>query len=240
MMMEDMTTVQVTEGLKRTRTVVFPFGSVEEHGSHLPLSTDQITAYEISRAASKLIPFFVTPQLWYGVCRSTSQHPGTITISGSTLRLLAQDIAVSLYEHGFRSFILFSGHAGSAHIPVLREAGEWMLAHLPECKVAALSIIELINKDFLSLIETPGDLHAGEVETSLIMHLRPDLVGDELPGAEFPSFPNPILVREKRKLWPGGVWGDPSKANAAKGERMFTLLVDGMVDLVRRVEQFQE
>lgn len=86
MLIEEMTMAEFEEGLKLTRTVYIPFGSIEEHGNHLPLSTDTIQAYEVGKKAALLIPLFVAPPIHYGSCRSTSCHPGTISISTSTLK----------------------------------------------------------------------------------------------------------------------------------------------------------
>lgn len=239
MIIEQMTMDQVSQGLTKSHTVLIPAGSIEEHGTHLPLSTDQLTIYEICRKVAETVPVFVTPPLFYGVCRSTSRHPGTITISTATLKLLIRDIASSLYAQGFRKFILVSGHAGSTHMSALTEAGEWVLENLTETTVAVLSIIDLITQEFMELVETPGDSHAGEVETSLVMHLRPEWVHGSAPR-EFPDFPHPILVRNKRDRWPGGVWGDPTKASPEKGERLFSLLVKELLHLIERVQDFRE
>jgi creatinine amidohydrolase len=239
MLLEEMTTLQVEEGLNRTRTVVIPVGSLEEHGPHLPLSTDQLTAYEICREAARSVPLFVAPPLFYGVCRSTSDHPGTVSITTTSLKHLVQDIAASLYKHGFRNFVLFSGHAGATHMAALTEVGEWILEHLMDTRVAVLSILNLLSRELLDAVETPNDSHAGEVETSLVMHLKPFWVRGQA-DKEFPAFPNPILVRNKRKFWPGGVWGDPSKASEEKGKLFFSLLVQQLLLLIQRIENFKE
>jgi creatinine amidohydrolase len=239
MLLEEMTMRQVEEGLNKTRTVVLPAGSVEEHGPHLPLSTDQLTAYELCREAARSTPLFVAPPLFYGVCRSTSDHPGTVSISTASLKHLVQDIAASLHKHGLRNFILLSGHAGANHMAALTEVGEWILEHLAETKVAVLSILNLMSREFLEAVETPNDSHAGEVETSLVMHLKPLWVRGQA-NKEFPAFPNPILVRNKRNCWPGGVWGDPTKACAEKGGVFFSLLVQEFLLLIRRIEDFRE
>jgi creatinine amidohydrolase len=239
MLLEEMTMSQVEEGLKKTRTVIIPAGSVEEHGPHLPLSTDQLTVYELCRTAAQSIPVFVTPPLFYGVCRSTSDHPGTVSISTTSLRYLVQDIARSLHRHGLRKFILLSGHAGVNHMAALTEVGEWILEHLAGTTVAVLSILTLMSPEFLKAVETPNDAHAGEVETSLVMHLKPHLVQGPA-NKELPVFPNPILVRNKRTCWPGGVWGDPTKASADKGRLFFSLLIQELLSLIRRIEDYNE
>ena len=236
MILEYMTTEEVTKGLERTKTVVIPFGAIEEHGPHLPLCTDQLTIYEVCREVCDKIPVFVAPRVYFGVCRSTAQFAGTMTISTTTLKALAQDLVSSLRAHGFRNFILASGHAGSAHMPVLREAGEWALAQYPEISVAVLSIVDLLNAEALKVVETRGDLHAGEIETSLVMRLAPELVQGSA-AAEFPRFPSLILARNAREWWKTGVWGDPSKASAEKGEALFSCMVDEMIRLIQRMEQ---
>lgn len=204
------------EGLKKTQTVIIPFGSVEEHGSHLPLGTDTMHAYEIALRTSKLRPAFVAPPIWYGLCRSTSEHPGTVSIKGLTLRRLALDIINAFYNKGLKNQILLSGHAGGTHMCYLMDAAEEAVNSLDGLKCMVLSIIDLVKDSCADLVETPNDSHAGEVETSIIQAMSPELVRGTAPK-EFPSFPNYLITREKRIYWQGGVWGDPSKATPEKG-----------------------
>jgi creatinine amidohydrolase len=239
MILEEITMPEFEAGLSLTRTVIIPVGSVEEHGPHLPLSTDAFHVYEVAKAASREVPVFVALPLYYGVCRSTSQHPGTVGISGDTLRRLIREIAQSLYAHGLKNFIILSGHAGGTHTAALIEAGEEILAQCPDAKAAALNILELAGLAWRPLVETRDDSHAGEVETSVIQFLRPQWVKGEA-REEYPSFPKPLLVRDKRKYWPGGVWGNPRAANPQKGERLFRAAVDELTALIRKIEAFKE
>ncbi len=239
MIIEDMTMSEFEEGLKRTRTVLIPFGSVEEHGSHLPLSTDTIQAYEVGKGAAKLIPLFVAPPVHYGCCRSTSQHPGTISITSSTLKKLMKDIVRSLHSHGLMNFIILTGHAGGTHRMALQDAGEELISEMCDIKLAVVTEYDLVKHEGRGLIETDGDAHAGEIETSRIMHSHPHLVKGS-SEREFPEFPAGILVRNKRKYWKNGVWGDPSKATADKGRRLNELIVFKVVDLVMEIERFEE
>lgn len=239
MIIETMTMVEFEEGLKRTRTVYVPFGAVEEHGSHLPLSTDTIQAYEVGKKAALQIPLFVAPPVHYGSCRSTSCHPGTISITTATLKSLMKDIVRSLYTQGMRNFIILTGHAGGSHRMALQDAGEELLLEIPDIRIAVVTEYELASREGKGIIETEGDAHAGEIETSRILHTHPHLV----KGAgerEYPSFPPGILVRNKRKYWPNGVWGDPTKATAEKGKRLEELVVKKIVELVTALEQLQE
>jgi creatinine amidohydrolase len=235
MLIEEMTMEEFSSGLQVCRTVYIPFGSVEEHGSHLPLSTDTIEAYEVGKRAAERIPLFVAPPIFYGCCRSTSRHPGTISISTSTLKSLLKDIVRSLHSHGLQNFVALTGHAGGSHRMALQDAGEELIAELPDINMAVVTEYDLAKEAGAHLVETRGDSHAGEIETSRIMHSHPHLVKGSAP-CEYPTFPNGILVRDKRSFWPGGVWGDPSKASAEKGRILESLVADKVVELVRALE----
>lgn len=235
MIIEEMTMPEFEDGLNRTRTVLIPFGSVEEHGPHLPLSTDTLEACEVAKKTAQLTPLFVAPPIHYGNCRSTSCHPGTISISTATLKVLFRDIVHSLYSHGLRTFIALTGHAGGAHCIALQEAGEEMLLSYPDAEFAVVTEYHLARDEGKGIIETPGDAHAGEIETSRILHSHPHLVRGSAPR-EFPTFPAGILVRDKRRYWPGGVWGDPTKATAEKGALLEELVVKKLVELVQSLE----
>lgn len=236
MIVEEMTMTEFEAGLHRTTTVLLPFGSVEEHGSHLPLSTDTFEAYEVCRKASQRLPLFVAPPVHYGNCRSTACHPGTISISTTTLKMLFIDIVTSLRSHGLRCFVALSGHAGGAHMMALQEAGEELIDRFKDITVAVVSEYDLAKEEGRGLIETAGDSHAGEIETSRILHSHPQLVKGSAPR-EFPSFPPGILVRDKRRYWPGGVWGDPGKATAEKGAQLEELVVYRLVALIGELER---
>lgn len=235
MLLEEMTMTEFEEGLKRCKTAYIPFGSVEEHGTHLPLSTDTIEAYEVGKRAAERIPLFVAPPVHYGSCRSTSLHPGTVSISTATLKGLLKDIVRSLHLHGIVNFIALTGHAGGSHKMALQDAGEEILQELPGINIAVVTEYDLAKETAAHLVETPGDSHAGEIETSRIMHSHPHLVKGTSPK-EFPSFPKGILVRDKRSFWPGGVWGDPAKASSQKGRQIESLVADKVVELAHALE----
>ena len=135
-----------------------------------------------------------------------------------------------------RSFVALTGHAGGAHRMALQDAGEALIARFDDIAVAVVSEFDLAQAEGRDIIETQGDSHAGEIETSRILHTHPHLVKGRAPR-EFPHFPNGILVRDKRRYWPGGVWGDPGNASAEKGARLEDLLVRKLVELVREMKR---
>ncbi len=239
MIVEEMTMSDFEAGLQQTRSAILPVGSVEEHGGHLPLGTDTIHVYELARRTASLRPVFVLPPLWYGLCRSTSQHPGTIGVTGLNLRAFVLDIVSSLHAQGIRNLILISGHAGGTHMAFLVDAGEEALSRFLDIKIAVLSVLDLLKDCPFHLIETRGDSHAGEVETALMLCLRSAHVKGISP-MELPSFPPFILSRNKRKFWPNGVWGDPSKANVQKGEDILTYEAERLAALLNAMEEFND
>jgi creatinine amidohydrolase len=235
MIIEELTMNEFAAGLTRTRTVLVPFGATEEHGPHLPLATDTLHATEVGRKLAERRPIFIAPPIPYGVCRSTGDHPGTLSISTATLRALAIDIVAALYGQGLRYFILITGHAGGTHLSTLIDAGEELLRRHADLQIAVLTEYMLASRAGRGLIETEGDSHAGEIETSRMLHSHPHLVKGTA-AREFPTFPTGILVRDKRKYWPGGVWGDPGKASAEKGAQLEKLVVDALEQLVEELE----
>ena len=238
MIIQEITMSEFEEGLKKTQTVIIPIGTTEEHGPHLPLATDIMHVYEMIKEAATRVPLFVAPPIYYGICRSTSEHTGTITISSHTLKSIIKDIVRSLYEHRIRNFMIISGHAGGSHMSSLFEIGELLLDELPESKIAVVSLFHLIAKESQEIVQTKGDGHAGELETSLIMHVRPDLVKD-LPESFFPQMPQYFLARNKKKYWPSGIWGDPKKASPEKGKQIFDIAVEKIVQLKQEFEKFE-
>lgn len=239
MIITDITMDEFAAGLEKTQTVLIPYGSTEQHGSHLPLATDTLHAIEVGRCLAQLRDIFIAPPIHYGVCRSTFQHPGTLSIGTETLKALTIDVVAALYRQGLRNFILLSGHAGGTHMAALTDAGEQLLQNYADIKVAVLTEYMIAAEVGKRLIETAGDSHAGEIETSRMLHSYPALVKG-IAAREFPSFPTGLLVRNKRKYWPGGVWGDPGKASAAKGAELEKLVVEKLNEFVEQMENWRE
>ncbi len=192
---------------EKSRGAILPVGAVEQHGPHLPLGFDAMHAHALALAAAELHPCLVAPPLYYGLCRSTSQHPGTVGIPAAALQAVVVAVGESLWAQGLRYLCLLTGHAGGTHQAALLDAGERLLA-TTGLELASVCVLDLIAESG-EPVATPGDSHAGEVETSLGLHLWPELVKGTAPE-EYPSFPKYLLTRDKRTHWPGGVWATPA------------------------------
>jgi len=230
-LLEEMSWPQIEAGLKETRTVILPVGATEEHGPHLPIFTDTIQAVEVAREAAARHDIFLAPSLPYGVCRSTRYFPGTITVGHDALRAFAADLLLSFYDSGFRNVMILTGHAGGLHMAALEEACQ-MAVEVRDFRVSLVSLFDLIDT---KTVETPGDGHSGEIETSLMMQIRGDLVAGK-PEKHFPSRPRFLIQKNVRHLMGNGVMGDPSRSSPEKGKMFFEMAVHGVLEAVRELE----
>lgn len=236
MQIEEITMEEFRKGLKKTKTLIIPYGTVEEHGRHLPLSTDTIIAVEVLRLVEESRKVFIAPPVHYGVCTTTRLHPGTISITPETLRRITLDMVRDSFQKGIKNFILISGHGGGLHMNALKEVAEILVEELKGLRIAVVSPYELLWKELSGIAETENDSHAGEIETSVMLALRPELVKGR-SKEEYPSFPKPMVVKDKLKYWPGGVWGNPEKASREKGEQVIALILEKITDIIDMIEK---
>jgi creatinine amidohydrolase len=234
-LLEEMSWQEIEEGLKATKTLILPVGATEEHGPHLPVFTDTIQAVEVAREATQRRNVFLAPPVHYGVCRSTRGFPGTITVTHDGLRAFMHDLLVSFCDSGFRQVLVLTGHAGGQHMAALEEACQKAVEER-DFRVSLVSLFDLIDP---KSVETPGDGHSGEIETSLMMVIRGDLVKGT-PAGNFPLRPRFLVLRDVRHLMGNGIMGDPSKASAEKGRAFFEMAVQGVLKALDELEPFPE
>ena len=233
MLLEEMTWTEIEAALEVTRTLILPVGATEEHGPHLPTYTDTIQALEVAKEVARRRAVFVAPPVHYGVCRSTRGFPGTISISPGALRALVSDLLTAFHDSGFERVLILTGHAGGQHLSALKEAAEKAVA-LRDIRVSLVSDFDLIDP---REVETPGDGHAGEIETSRMLVIREDLVKG-LPEKHFPPRPMYLIMRDVRPLMGNGVMGDPSRATREKGERFMEMAVQGVLEALEELETY--
>ena len=230
-LLEEMSWPQIEAGLRQTRTVILPVGATEEHGPHLPVFTDTHQAAEVAREVARRSRVFLAPPLPYGVCRSTRGFPGTITVGHDALRAFMQELLLSFHDSGFGNILILTGHAGGQHMAALEEACQRAVEER-DLRVSLVSLFDLIDT---KAVQTPGDGHAGEIETSMMMHLRGDLAKDR-PEGHFPVRPRFLIQRDVRHLMGNGIMGDPSRASLEKGKEFFEMAVQGVIKALEELE----
>ncbi|MBU1158703.1 MAG: creatininase family protein [Candidatus Thermoplasmatota archaeon] len=228
----EITSPTFAKAAKDGAIAILPIGSMEEHGSHLPLGTDSMQAEEIAGRIADEFNALLLPPIRYGECRSTRNFPGTISLSFETVYALTIDIVSELSRNGIDRILVLTGHAGSGHMAAIRLGVQRVVENDPELKVMVLSdydiAYELRGKEFPS-----DDGHAGLIETSRILNLRKDLVGRERPvGKGRP--PKFMIVNDPERYIPTGVMGDPRNADADRGRRIDDFVVDELCALIRK------
>jgi len=231
-LMDELNMNEFSERVKKGGLVILPIGSVEEHGEHLPLCTDSIQAEALVKRLSEKFDAMVAPAIRYGECSATRNFPGTITITFDTLRALVREVLEELCRNGIRRIIVLSGHAGRAHMIALREAGKEVVRKVPDLKLMVLSDYE-IAYDLLGKGFDRDDGHAGTIETSRALQIRPDLVkGKPKKGVFRP--PKYMIYNDPERFFPRGIWGDPSKASAEKGKKVEDYVFKELVKMIRK------
>ncbi|OHB56265.1 MAG: hypothetical protein A2Y12_12095 [Planctomycetes bacterium GWF2_42_9] len=173
--MENMTVKQVREYLQEKKSVIIPIGVTEQHGYHLPLSTDALIAKHLAKKIGERADILVAPTFIQSF--SGGGLPGTINISPAVMSLAISDTLISLVSQGFRNFYLFLCHGGSENARALKDAICLLLRSNPAFAnvMVVLSGCWDFGRGVLDAM-TQGDWHAGWFETSLVMALEPDLV----------------------------------------------------------------
>ncbi|MDT3445852.1 mycofactocin biosynthesis peptidyl-dipeptidase MftE [Pseudofrankia sp. BMG5.37] len=208
--------------------LLLPLGSTEQHGPHLPLDTDTRIAKAIAAAvATRLRGLLVAPALHYGASGEHAGFPGTLSLGTAALELALVELVRSADDTA-AGVVLINGHGGNAAAihgatRLLAAEGRRVLAWTPRTVVATAA-----RGSGLA-----GDLHAGRVETSLLLHLAPELVRLEA-AARGPSPTTADLVRHGvLPLSPSGVLGDPAGASADEGAALLDAFVTDAVAAIR-------
>jgi creatinine amidohydrolase len=249
---EEFTWPDIREAVAQQRVAVLPVGTVEQHGPHLPLITDVLTASEMSRLAVERMPreAILMPPVYYSFNEHHLDFPGTIAVAGETIIKYVTDIGVSLAHHGFRKILLINGHG--SNVPFLDIAAR-NITNRTEAICAMASWWSLIPRELLTRLresEYPGGMaHGCELETSVLLHLRPDLVKMEraekdisFQATEFFYWdlqaPSPVFFQEWFSRYSRtGTVGDPTKATAEKGRLFVEAVVDRMIALISEFRQ---
>jgi creatinine amidohydrolase len=226
---------------KAGNVVIVPVGSVEEHGDHLPLCTDSLQPEYVALEVAKKTGCLIAPPMRYGVCNSTRGFPGTISITFDALCNMIRDILEEFIRNNFTRIVLLSGHAGQAHMAALRLAAQEVVwHHEKESPEKRPRIMVCSDYDFAYELKgkyfSEKDGHAGTIETSRVMAIRPELI--KARGTKsFPKFPRFEIVADPERYFPNGVIGDPTAASAEKGRMINKYVVKEVAKLVEELKR---
>jgi creatinine amidohydrolase len=183
----------------------------------------------------------VAPPLRYGICNAGRNFPGTLSIEFDSLYRIARDILAELARNGFNRVIVLSGHAGSSHMAALRMAAQNVVIQNDNA-VSARKTRIMVLSDFDFAFELKGqgfsekDGHAGAIETSRVMAIKPELVKAK-GKASFPEMPRFEVVAHPERYFPSGVIGDPTEASASKGQTVNNYVIEQVSKLVEELRR---
>ncbi|MFC7344979.1 creatininase family protein [Saccharopolyspora griseoalba] len=214
---------------------VLPIGSFEQHGAHLPLATDSMIAWLIAERLATTYNLMLLPTIPFSC---SHEHEGvlagTVSIASTTLYAQVNDIADSLQRQGIRRIALISGHGGNY---VLSNVAQEVSASRNRAMlVYPDKIWDQARDDAGCELTASQDMHAGEGETSILLHAAPDQVGDYMSADHRADQRPDLLLHGLGHYAPEGTIGQPSLASADKGKR----LLDALQDLfAERLEQLR-
>ncbi len=250
---QDLTTAELAAMDIDATVAVLPVGAVEAHGPHLPLGTDAIiNAGVLASTMSRLgedDPVLILPALPVGHSLEHTAFPGTLTVSAETLLALWTEVGRGVAAAGIRRLVLFNSHGGQRS-----------LVDLAALRLREAYGLLVVRADWFALGAPEGlfpaeelafGLHGGEVETSLMLALRPDLVRfDQV--RDFQGLPGQLAAGQgllgvespvgfgwmSQDLHPAGVCGNAARADAGRGARLLDHLGDRLATLLREVAAF--
>ncbi len=236
---------EISERIKKVDTAILPCGAIEQHGPHLPLDLDYFDAVYLAKKVAEACQDpkpFVLPPVPYGVSYHHSDFKGTICVTNHSLSAIVYDIGMSLAHNGIKKIVILNGHGDNA--PTLNYAAQMINR---DAKIfVCVETGETSDVDIYNLTNTENDIHAGEIETSTALAVRPELVDMDKAVDHTLDLDNEYLdftsdrgvswyVHTKR-LSESGVMGNATLGTAEKGERMWEIMIGKMTEFVETIK----
>ncbi len=213
----------VRAALARDARLLVPVGTCEQHGPHLPLGCDTYIVERLADDLSSSFSILRAPTIPYGVNTVTKRpYPGNATVRRKTLHRWMNDLLWSWEQCGVDAFIILTAHGHDPHQEALSTL---------RTKRARVFTVDIFALDFTGYLEDPGGpTHGGELDTSLMLYLAPDLVRMDL-AQDFPLTERQVARYRRRAagsvpaMSPGSI-GRPTLASAEKGARLYKMIHD--------------
>ena len=246
----DLSALQLSAELSKDSVIVLPLGAIEQHGPHLPLNTDFVVADAVSRAAVENFGAetnaWLLPTLPFTKSNEHAWAAGTMWLSATTMMAVIDDIGRCVASTPAKKIMFINGHGGNSALMAmmnrelrLKYGLQTFLAHphMPADQGGSSAASEL-----------GMGVHGGVDETSVMLHLRPDLVDMSLAVRRVPEG---LAKNEQVKFggrvafgwlsndfFPEGHIGDPTGASAELGANMFTSAVDSLGIAMKEISRF--
>ena len=219
---------------ENVNTIIIPIGSLEAHGHHLPLGTDIFSPRLFCEKVNEKIGYkiWIAPEIPYGQSYDLSMYPGTVTMPSEVMAEYVYHVGKSFYENGLKNIVFLNGHGGN--ITALSLAAERL--------VPLGAVVMTINwwldfsADILTITEGQG--HAGEDETSAVLYYKEELVQMDKAMKSPINQVIPVRFKDRGKtIFQDALTGDATLATKEKGEEIFNLLEDKIIDRIEIMQQ---
>ncbi len=226
---QDLTYPEIEEKIKQDPIVILPIGSTEEHGHHLPLSSDSLQAIYVAEKIAEKSNGLILPPIYYGYTE-LDDFKGTISIGFNTLYNLVLDILNEITDDGVKKILIISGHASSLHMGAIRYASKKIVEE-KDVKIMVLSDYDIAYELRAKLVPE-NDSHAGIIETSRILHIREDLVKKNWIFGEG-SKKKYMITKGYREIYPYGTLSSPNGATKELGEKIDEYVIEKLWEIVK-------
>lgn len=216
------------------KTAILPVGALEQHGSHLPVGTDNIISTAFAERLAAELDAYLLPCIGIACSIEHREAAGTVYISADTLAAIIRDIAASLQESGYQRLILINGHGGNWVLkPTIRELNR----NLASFEAVLIHTTVALPRQHEVMEHVKHDVHAGEKETSIVMHLCEEHVKSIRLPEHREFLPQDFLdYFDCLELTEDGYWGFPEAATKEKGAKMMDLLVECAIDYLKQLD----
>lgn len=239
---EDFTADAFTDAVHRAdRTCVLPIGCLERHGSHLPLGTDVFEARAIAEQAVREEPAIIFPSYYFAQISEARHKPGTISYTHSIRWAMLEETIDEIVRNGMNRILILNGHGGNIHF----------LNYFAQCQLERCSGAQVYvawpwfeHPDVSRVLESTHDGHGGEIETSLMLRVAPELVrrdahiapGDALDRVPTLTSPGIMHALHWYARYPEHYAGDGAAGTIAKGDVILSAYGNRVAAMLRAIK----
>lgn len=226
------------------RTCVVPLGVLEKHGDHLPVGTDALFVTRVTEEATALEPVVQFPTFLFGQILEAKPFPGTIAIRHDLMAALLLNLCEEISRNGFTKIILLNGHGGNESF-----LANFTLGMLDQARPFTLYTVMLshyllplqASPEWKAMTQSGFDDHGGEMETSLLMAVRPDLVKMKETAPPGTKLNRMAHVPASTPVWwyadyPEHYGGDATHATPDKGAYLMQKLSQRLAEIFKAVK----
>jgi len=242
---ERLTAPDFATAVKQSQGVcLLPLAVIEKHGDHLPLGTDLFLGMEIARRAAEIEPALIFPPFYFTQILEAKHQPGTIALGRDLMLRLLEAVCDEIGRNGLKKIILVPAHGGNRYlapffIQLMLEKHKGYMVYLPR-SLGDPGLAQLLRE----VMTSESDYHGGEMETSLILAIHPELVKMDQINEESGSrlgrldhLPNVETPVSWYADFPDHYAGDAHPATADKGERIFQYMARQLAEVIRAVKE---